>query len=597
MARARHDAAHDLLVKVAALASLVLVLAVPLVWHSGMEDMFRTPKTELALAAWGVLAAVFAVSNRSGAAWHERWWAAWAGVLAGAGLSALASGQAARVLAATLPVALAALGWGAIRQLPDPRRRTLEHAIIWAAVLEATAALLFLRSEWRPESFGLLPDLTGRYAVIGTLGNPADVAVFLVLPALLAGGYVLSSRKWRWLSAAAALLLTFVIVATRTFTAVVALALGAAVLAWRALPRTRRVPALAAVAGVSIVLVLATPLRERLSDTAAALRDGNAIWLGSGRAVGYASALAMFAAHPLTGVGFGLFEANSFRFLSPDALAARARVLGLETGFGEAHNDLLQHTAETGAIGLALAVVGVVLAVRGGARARGMVAPVAPLLAAAAVLALTQFPLHLAAIAAQWTVLAALALPRLEAPEPLSGRGRLRLVAVAVLCALVVALAWQRVGASITLHQAQALSDSVRAPETVPTARRALARAALPHLVAKSRWLPFSWRAAVIVGNLAVDAGDIRLAVASFQRALALAERPEVRFDVGIALLMAGERDAGMAHLERAVELNPAVFRAITDPDLSRSLRRRLDANGYGLRYGWIYEGTPAAAP
>jgi hypothetical protein len=596
MARAQHDAAHGLLVSVAAGASLVLVLVVPLVWHSGMEDMFRTPKTELALAAWGVLAAVFAVSNR-GAALRERWWAAWGGVLAGAGLSALASGQPARVLAAMLPVALAALGWGAIRQLPEPRRRTLERAIIWAAVLEATAALLFLRSEWRPESFGLLPDLTGRYALIGTLGNPADVAVFLVLPALLSVGHAFSSRKRRWLSAAVALLLTFVIVATGTFTAVIALALGAAVLAWCALPRRRRVPALAALACVSILIVLATPLRQRMSETAAALRAGNAIWLGSGRAAGYASALAMLAAHPLTGVGFGLFEANSFRFLSRDALAERAHVLGLETGFGEAHNEALQHAAETGAVGLALAAIGVVLAVRGGARARGMVAPVAPMLAAAAVLALAQFPLHLAAIAAQWTVLAALALPRLDTPEPLSGRGRLRLVAVGVVGALVVALAWQRVGASVTLHQAQVLSDSVRAPETAPAVRRALARAALPHLVAKSRWLPFSWRAAVIVGNLAVDAGDIQRAVASFQRALVLAERPEVRFDVGIALLMVGERDAGMAHLERAVELNPAVFRTIADPDLSRSLRRRLDASGYGLAHGWIYDGTPAATP
>jgi len=61
----------------------------------------------------------------------------------------------------------------------------------------------------------------------------------------------------------------------------------------------------------------------------------------------------------------------------------------------------------------------------------------------------------------------------------------------------------------------------------------------------------------LILGNLAVDAGDTRLALSSFGRALALAERPEVRFDVGMALLMAGERETGMAHLMRAVELNP----------------------------------------
>lgn len=597
MARTRHDAPPRLLVQVTLAAGLVLVLAVPLVWHSGMEDMFRSPKTELALAAWGVLAAAFAVSNWSGAVWREPWWPVWAGVLAGAAVSALASGQPARVLAAVVPVALAALGWGALRQLPEHRRRTLGRALIWAAVLESAAVLLFLRPEWRPESFSLLADLTGRYALIGTLGNPADVAVFLVLPTLLAAGHALSQRSGRTFHVVVALLLTGVIVTTRTISAVLALAFGAAVLAWRALPRARRVPALAALACVSVVLVLATPLRQRLAETQDALRAGNAIWLGSGRAAGYASALAMFAAHPVTGVGFGLFEANSFRYLSRDVLAERGHALGLETAFGDAHNDLLQHAAETGTIGVALALLGVVLALRWRGPAHAPEVPASALLAAAAVVALTQFPLHLAAVAAQWTVLAALVLPPLDTPELTRARRLPTLAVGALLSALALAVAWQRTGASMTLHQAQVLSDSVRAPETAAPVRRALARTALPHLVVKSRWFPFSWRAAVIVGNLAVDAGDIRLANASFQRALTLVERPEVRFNLGIALLLAGERDAGMTQLERAVELNPAVFRTIAEAELSRALRRRLDASGYGLAHSWIYDGTPAATP
>jgi len=86
--------------------------------------------------------------------------------------------------------------------------------------------------------------------------------------------------------------------------------------------------------------------------------------MGSGRAAGYAAAASMLAARPTTGVGFNLFEANSFRYQSPDALAERGRVLGLATGFGEAHNDLLQYAAETGFVGLVLALAGLAWARR-----------------------------------------------------------------------------------------------------------------------------------------------------------------------------------------------------------------------------------------
>ena len=43
---------------------------------------------------------------------------AWAGVTAGAVLSAPLSGHPGVVLVRTLPVLLAALGWGALRRLP-----------------------------------------------------------------------------------------------------------------------------------------------------------------------------------------------------------------------------------------------------------------------------------------------------------------------------------------------------------------------------------------------------------------------------------------------------------------------------------------------
>jgi hypothetical protein len=64
-----------------------------------------------------------------------------------------------------------------------------------------------------------------------------------------------------------------------------------------------------------------------------------------------------------------------------------------------------------------------------------------------------------------------------------------------------------------------------------------------------------------------------------------------------MTLLMAGDREECMNQLIRAVHLNPAVFREIKDTALSRELRGRLDASGYGARHPWMYEGTPAAQP
>ncbi len=592
------DAGDRLLGLLAFLASVVLVLAVPLLWDSRALEMFRGPKSELALAAWAVLAATFLVGNAGGAAWRDPWWLAWAGVLAGGVVSAIACPQPMRALAALGPLALAAAGWGAVRQLAEPRRRTLAALVVWAGAIEAVLVLLFLRTSWQPESFALLDRETGRFAWIGTVGNPADVAVLLVLPALLAAGRAVTSRRLRLSNGAAAALMIAVILGTQTLTTALALAAGALVLLWRNAPRRLRVPLVAAALGVVLVLFVATPLSQRVRSAIRETRAGGLLWLGSARFAAYAAGASMFGARPATGVGFDLYEANSFRFQTLDTLAERGRILGLETGFGEAHNDLLQYAAETGLIGLLLAGTGFALTVRRRPRGGGVVAGAWPLAAAALVLALTQFPLHLAAVAAQWAILAALALPALP-PPPSAGvwGARTRLLAAGVLTGVALVLVWQHYRTIMLFRQAKVLSASLRAAQVRPERRAELARVALANLVPKLRWLPYSWNAALIVGNLAVDAGSTRVAVASFDRALALAERPEVQFDVGIALRMAGDREAGMVHLVRAVQLNPAIFRAVRDPDLAGDLRRRLDASGYGARHAWMYEGTPAATP
>ena len=595
---APEDPSGRFLTGLAFLAAVGLVVAVPLVWDSGALDMFRSPKGELALAAWGALAAIFVLRNPGGPAWRDPWWPAWGGVLAGAVVSALACPQPPRALVALVLLAIAAVGWGAVRQLPESGRRTLAALVVWSGVVEAALVLLFLRTSWRPTTYTLLAGLSGRYAWIGTLGNPADVGVFLVLPAVLATARAVGSRRLRLSNGTAAALMVAVILGTRTMTAFAALAAAALVLVWTRAPRPRRVAAAAATLAVALLVVVATPLAERVRGAVRQTRTDGLLWLGSGRFAAYAAGASMLGARPLAGVGFGLFEANSFRFQSLDALAERGRLLGLETAFGEAHNDILQYGAETGIVGLLLAGAGLTLAARRRSREGGVAVGAWPLTAAALVLLLTQFPLHLAPVAAQWAILAALALPALPAP-PAAGvwAERLRVLAAGCLIGAALVAIWRLHRAETILQQAKLLSATLRAADAPPQRRQEIARAALANVVPKLRWLPYSWSAALIAGNLAVDAGDTRAALASFDRALALAERPEVQFDVGVALRQAGDPEAGLEHLLRAVQLNPAIFREIRDPDLARAVRRRLDESGYGARHAWMYEASAAANP
>jgi O-antigen ligase len=584
--------ARRLFDRLAIVAASTLVIVVPLVWDAAVSSPFRTPKSTLAAAAWVVLAGVFALGGGR-AAWRDPWLAPWAGAVAGALVSAPLSGATARVALAAVPLACAGLGWMAVRQLGAPRRRRLADLVIAAGVLEATLAIAFRFPAMRPGSLAAIAG-GGREAWVGTFGNPGDVAVFLVLPALLATAQAIETPGRRsWLSGAA-LVMAAVVVATESLSGVAALLVGCAVLVGRRLAARTRVVAATALLIAAVGAVLATPLRGRVAVAVQQLHAGRWIWLGTGRAAGYAAAAGMLAAHPMTGVGYALFEANSYRFQDENTRADRARELGLVTGFGEAHDDLLQHAAETGLIGLALLIAGVWLAVRLGRGGPLVEAPWMPLLAAAGVLALLQFPLHLAAIAAQWAVIAALAIPPPPAPAPLADTpGRFRAAAVVALVVAAVAVAWRRHDAELALQQGRILAGTLR---RVPDRRLAgeVARRAVDGLDRHRFWLPYSWDLEVTAGNLAMEGGEPAAALRRFRAALALADRPEIRFDVGMALLASGDRDGGLDELDHAVRLNPAILGTIADGGVRSAVLARLGADGYLARHPWVAR-LPAA--
>jgi tetratricopeptide (TPR) repeat protein len=341
---------------------------------------------------------------------------------------------------------------------------------------------------------------------------------------------------------------------------------------------------------VTAAVVALSPLRSRVRNAADEVARRGWRWVASGRGVAVQLGAAMLAARPLTGVGPGRFEAEAFAFADEDALAERGRVLGLVTGFGETHNDVLQYAAEHGLVGIALALAGLILAWRRRSSGSGALPDAAALAAAATLLALTQFPLHHSATAAQWLVLAALALPRL--PEIDASGNRLapwwRVALAAVLVAFVALIAWQRFTAERAVAQAQRLSESLRAAPQ-PAALRPIVRPARDNLARQLRWLPGSWRGRVALGNLSIDAGEPSVARRQFADALGLAERPEIRFDLGVAALLVGDRAAAVDQFERAVRLNPVLFRELRDESTRREVRARLEAAGYVDRHRWAF--------
>jgi O-antigen ligase len=570
-------------------AAVVLLVAVPLVWTTAVTDPFRTPQGLLALATLGVLAAVFLATPGVRRAFSDSWALAWAGVLAAGVVAALACPRPGLALATLVPLLFAAFGWAAVRRLDGDRQRRLRGLVVVAGLLQAGLTVAFASPAWRPESYRLLAGLAGRYAWIGTLGNPGWVGVFLVLPALLAAASALTEPRRRTAWGLAAVVLASVIVASRTLTAVAALVLGVAVLVVRTLSGRRRLAAGALLLVATAALLALTPLRARVGNAVTEVTRGGWGWLASGRGAAIEIGVAMVAGRPLAGVGPGRFEANSFAVASEEQLAGRARALGLVTGFGEAHNDVLQFAAEHGAIGVVLALAGLVLAWRRRPAGGDVLPAPAALLAAAMLLALTQFPLHHAATAVQWLVLAALALPRLPGdaagPRPVP---RWRAVLALVLAAVVVVLTWQRFTAERGVAQAQRLSESIRSAPR-PAALQPVARVARDNLARELRWLPGDWRALLALGNLSIDAGEPSAARRHFEAALALAERPETRFDLGVAALLAGDRAPAVEQFERAVRLNPVLYREVRDDETRRALRVRLEQSGYVERHAWAF--------
>ncbi len=553
----------------------LLVLVPPFVLAPEAAESFREPK--LMASEWLALAALACLAwglRRAGTVRLADLWALPASRLALPALLVATAGLAftrhplhARGALIDLWIGAAALvGWSAA--VPSPRLERLLRGLLWPAAALAVIAVLQYHDLWQPLQFLTLAPAS-RLAVTSLAGNPGDLAAYLVLPALIAQE---SLRRKEPAAAGTALALAvcvYAIFLTQTLAAVAALLAGSVLLWGSRLPR-RLAPALAG-AGLlaAALLVLAVPpLRQRVALKLFQATHGDWNEVLTGRLDGWRAAVWMIGHHPLAGVGPGgylpEFVPAKLALLDRGARFAPDPTLSV---FANAHDEFLTAGAEWGIPGLA--AVGWGLWVLLGTLRR--LPPGERVLAGAGtaaltVLALVDFPFHVALVAYPALLFLSWVLRRPDGGEEEESRqGGLPAAPLAALLAGVLVLAllaqtvrWRDLAlAGRLLGTVKALSLAMSGSGQAP-----------PRLVAQNleelrRAQPLD---PVEVGIPIARGGQYLFflhrpeeAAGSYREALALEPHPEAYMGLGKALWMAGRLEEARESLQRAVRLSPSL--------------------------------------
>ena len=395
----------------AVVASWALIYTVPLLVVPGLHESFRTPKLLVGgtLALASLLGLAFDLHGRRldwRAVFRRPEVAAVAPLLLLAAASLFSTAHPLHVRDALASFALGAaclIGWTAGFDRAR-KERFLIGSLVPATLLAVLAILQFHRL-WEPLRFaGIAYD--ARLGVTSLAGNPGDLGAFLVLPCLI-GTWSLSrlTGRRRIAAGAASALCLYALIASQTLAALAALAAGALVYAFGALPRRRLLAGLAAIAiAGGLALALVAPLRSRVAGKAQAIASGDWNSVLTGRLDGWRAALLMWREHPLSGVGHGAYRAE---FVPARLKLAFSGTRFFEEHnqptFGNAHNDFLEVGADLGWPGALALAWGIGVIVWAAIRRTGG----APLdralfragLAALAVLALGYFPFRIALVA------------------------------------------------------------------------------------------------------------------------------------------------------------------------------------------------------
>jgi hypothetical protein len=611
------DVHVDLGARIARLALILVLLLAPLVVDTSAEAAFDAPKRLLMLLGVTIAAAaalILAPPAASAGAALRTWRAATPGARAIALLALLTVGLAVaaallspraslsiRALGVLLPLALL-LPLGASRVLDAGGSASLLTAFVAGASVDALLSIL--------ERLGLLQlfaveSAAGRGGTGALVGNEGSLALLLALAAVASLAVLLRARDraWRVAAGTALVVLAFALAMNASLTALLALLVGAAVVATCTLGRRALLVVAGAIVLIGLSAVAVPQLRGRVASAAAAVRAGDWDELLTYRLGPWAAAAEMVRARPLVGFGPGTFAAEFVaQRLAAEQRHQRRFVLPRETStFGEAHDEYLQLAAEIGlpAAVAALAALGLLLSTLlrritsadagadGGAHDEAVL--ILALLVTGATAALTWFPLQLAvtapalllALGRGWRLLAAgAATPAvidvsaaLRVPTPAAESSdlaaiathpafrALRTVAALALVAIVGIVELRRYGAERDLARATSAvqgyvaTRGIAPPHVLDEARaRALASAGA---------LPNDPRPLLAAAGVDLVAKRPQDALVLYRAALALGERAETDLNAGRAFAMLDQRGDAFAAFVRAAWLSPALVPAM----------------------------------
>ena len=446
-----------------------------------------------------------------------------------------------------------------------------------------------------------------RFFAAGLVGNPGDLAMALVVPAVLlfaTAADPLRPPRLRALAAAGLAATLLGMLATEAVSPVLAFGAGAFVHVLLA-PR-RRAPALAVLLVVGVLLALSGGAR-RAVDKAAQLRRGDFASATTQRDIGLLAALEMIRSRPLVGIGPGAFS-NAFvpaRIAAEERSGRRLVHRSGSAHFDNAHSEPLTLAAECGIPAAAAAAAGLLLLGAGLLGARRMSgAGTSPAtdaliaaLAAGFVLALGGFPLRLPVASGPLAFLLGLgwrrAAPGRTAAAPLPAAARAGFAAAG---AALLAIAIVRSAAVSSQADGEALlRDAASAPEDAGPVREELLSASKARLKRAVALRPRDATALLALGSVSWLEKDLDLARSLYARSLALEERAESDLNLGRVELALGRPDASDALFRRAVWILPRLADDLP-PGVDRvRIAGEIDAAAAGLARGGRAPGLPAA--
>ncbi|HTS01100.1 MAG TPA: O-antigen ligase family protein [Thermoanaerobaculia bacterium] len=505
------------------------------------------------------------------------------------------------VLAAVLsPLALVVAG------ASRPGARVAARAATLVCLAGALSGLLAAAQRWLGVFRMPLDAPEARFFAAGLVGNPGDLAMALVAPAVLCfatAADALRPPRLRGLAAAGLAATLLGIAATEAVAP--ALAFGAGALVYVLLSPRRRLPALLALGALAGILAVSGGANRVLLKIGQ-LRRGDVSAATTQRDIGLLAAAEMIRAHPLLGIGPGAFS-NAF---VPARVAAEERTgrhlvhLSESAHFDNAHSEPVTLAAECGlpaaaAAGLGLlALLAALLAMRHGPGAESSPTTDALLatLAAGVVLSLGEFPVRLPVASGPLAFFLGLAWRR-AAPgraghRPLGSpaRGGLAAAGAALLALAVVrtvAVSSQAEG-EILLREAAAL------PADAGPEREALLSASGEMLGRTVALRPRDATALLALGSVAWLERDLQGAHTLYARSVALEERAESDLNLGRAALSLGREAESDALFRRAVWILPRLAEALPAGVDRARIASENDAAAAALPRGGRAPGLPA---